>query len=88
MGDTEPEGLKWRDFDTNPATKYLSYSLSYTKSILGQEPSRTSSKRPDFIQELTGADALSHSQTLDRTPRVMWRRETNESKETEESGTQ
>jgi hypothetical protein len=34
------QGLKWRDWDTNPATKPSTYSLSCLQSVLGPDLSR------------------------------------------------
>ena len=61
------QGLKWRDWATNLASKPLTYSLSGLQDVLGLESSICVMKRPQRLHSATdGADTESCSQTLGR----------------------
>lgn len=47
------QGLKWKDWNTNTATKLSNYILSCLHGILGLNHSRISSKRPKIIHPTT-----------------------------------
>lgn len=52
------QGLKWRDWATNLASKPLTYSLSGLQDVLGLESSMRVIKRPQRLHSATdGADA-------------------------------
>lgn len=76
MEDTEPnqpskvirQGIKWRDWDTKPATKTFDLSLS-CQECPGIGAWQNHYQRPEKLHpQLMGADAEFHSQTLGR----MW----------------
>lgn len=63
------EGL---EYQTNHNT--FTHSLSCLKSVLGLETPIKVSHQRDFIQQMTGEDAASHSQTLGGALGILYRR--------------
>ena len=60
------QGLKWKDWNSNPATKFPAYSLFRLQNMLESEPSIITTR--DLIQQQMGVDAQSCGRGGGRNP--------------------